>query len=249
MKSLIYYTVGYNSKYIDLIDLSLKTLNYYHPGEFDILLLCDESMYTTCKYRFTNINVISCANSPTPESASMRKLDVFDYDIMGYDKVLFIDCDILIHTKLDSIMNGIINNEKLYVYTEYEDLKWHRDIYFSLLKYTNEQLEYLSTNKIYPFNAGLFGFVPSEIMKNHFSNIRQMIKTHVGKFFYEQSFMNVYFNLNNETIRDVITSANYKMHPKDDVNYEGTLVHFCGGVGDPVYKYPRITKYISNYMN
>lgn len=249
MKSLIYYTVGYNSKYIDLIDLSLKTLNYYHPDEFDTILLCDESMYATCKDRFKNINVISCKNSPTPEAASMRKLDIFDYNIMDYDKVLFIDSDILIHTKLDSVLNNITTTNKLYVCQETKNMSDHSLVFWSLLNYTNDDLAFFKENNIYVFNAGLFGFIPDKTMKIHFDNIRNMIKTYKGEFFYEQSFMNVYFNkLNMLDYNAISFTTNYVMHPKYNINYEGNIVHFCGGPGNGMSKYNQEIMYIKAYM-
>jgi hypothetical protein len=85
-------------------------------------------------------------------------------------------------------------------------------------------------------------------MKNHFDNIRSMINEYKGEFFYEQSFLNVYFNKNNKTNRIVISNDNYKMHPIPHVNYEGKLVHFCGGPGNALNKYTLMTRYIWKYM-
>ena len=57
-------------------------------------------------------------------------------------------------------------------------------------------------------------------MKIHFTAIKSIIKSHTSEFFYEQSFMNYYFNLINFTDRSVFTSDNYILFPKNDTEYK-----------------------------
>ena len=249
-KSLIYYTIGFSDLYKNCIDLSIKSLKYFTKGkesEYDIIILCDNSFYTSLKVMFPSIKIISSYDSNTPEIASMRKLDIFDYDIQSYDKVLFIDSDILIHMNVLDYIKKIDKEDVLYVCTEHKEQKQHMCLYYSLVNYTREQLEYFNRNNIHVFNAGLFGFIPSNQMKNHFDNIRDNIKKHTGKFYYEQSFMNVYFNLSNKTNRDLFTRENYILGPIYK-EYKDSLLHFCGSPGNGTIKYNAMLKYSKEFM-
>jgi lipopolysaccharide biosynthesis glycosyltransferase len=249
-KYLIYYTIGYSDLYKDCIDLSIKSLKHFTKGresEYDIIILCDNSFHSSLKKMFPSIKIINSYDSKTPEIASMRKLDIFDYDIQSYDKVLFIDSDILIHSNILDYIKRIDKDDILYVCTEHKDQKQHTCLYYSLVNYTREQFEYLSNNDIHVFNAGLFGFVPSNRMKIHFDNIRNNIRNHIGKFFYEQSFMNVYFNLCNKTDRNLFTRENYILGPVYK-EYKDSLLHFCGSPGNGTVKYNAMLKYSKEFM-
>lgn len=254
MKVLVYYTIGYKYEYMNLIEMSIKSLQHYHgcfiaECEIDVVILADYSIAPECKRRFSAAHVISSTDSDTSESASMRKLDIFKlYDLGNYDKVLFIDSDILLHGRIDSIIEGIRDPELLYVFTESTNMDAHNLLYYSLMNYTIGDREMFKQQHIHVFNAGLFGFVPSERMKQHFAAIQSMITSHTGHFFYEQSFMNVYFNKNNKTDRKVINSSNYVMFPLPHTSYEGCIIHFCGGPGDANTKYTKMKQYIYAYM-
>ena len=251
MKKLVYYTLGYSNKYLDITNLSIKSLLYYNK-DIDIIILIDEQFYDksiSLKQLDPKIKIISTSNSLSAQEASMRKIDIFNYDIQSYDVVLYIDSDILIDCSLEDACNKINMTDKLCVGSEKSNLDGHKEIYWSLNNYTYEQLEYFRQNNIYVFNAGLFGFKPTNQMKNHFTAIKSIIKSHTGAFFYEQSFMNYYFNLINSTDRSVFTSDNYILFPKKDKEYKNTIIHFCGidnNLGN--YKLYQMTNYIKNFM-
>jgi hypothetical protein len=84
-------------------------------------------------------------------------------------------------------------------------------------------------------------------MREHFSNILEKIKNHMGYFYYEQSFMNAYFNMNNQTDRTAITNDNYVMFPKA-IKYEGKLIHVCGAAGNAKPKYEIMSWYYNTYL-
>jgi lipopolysaccharide biosynthesis glycosyltransferase len=232
MRDLIYYTVGYNEGYIRVLRLSIQSLQAYSTA--DVLVICDESFLPKCRELLPDsVRYMTVTDSKTKEIASMHKLSIFDYpDIHTYDRVLFLDSDILVHTPLDTFFAGVRKQGILYVYTECEGYHEHKNLCFSLLTYTLEDLLTFKLRSIRVFNAGCFLFVRCPAMKVHFDAVRTMIVRHTGPFFYEQSFMNVYFNKLNATDRSVITRANYKMGPMPGRNYQGFIVHFSGIPGD-----------------
>jgi hypothetical protein len=86
--------------------------------------------------------------------------------------------------------------------------------------------------KLKPFNAGQFLFKNTLKMKKHFENIIWLTKAWGGYYFYEQSFLNYYFN-----VKTKLTS-NEILHPVTKLNnYRGdafhpyvSIVHITGGM-------------------
>jgi alpha-N-acetylglucosamine transferase len=264
MKTLFYYTIGYSTSYLSCLDLSIKSLRKY--TDQDILILADEKLFELVSEIIPDVKCIACKNTSKSEDASMRKLDIFDYGLEEYDSVVYIDSDILIHMDIETVLPKITSPDKLYVYTESTNLENHTKSMWSLnsstdntwemngmlygnfkSSYTESDLAFLKENKIMVFNAGLFAFRPTSTMKAHFDAVREMIKPSKIYQFYEQSYMNVYFNLSNATLRDLFTDENYIMFP-DDSNYEGKIIHFCGNHGVGKKKYDLMKNYLDKYL-
>ncbi len=247
--TLVYYTVGYSPTYIDVLALSIQSLRTSgYMG--DIAVLCDESFLPRCKELLpSDILFHTFLDSTSPESASMNKLRIFELPgIEMYEKVLFLDSDILVHTNVNALFRRIVSPGKLYVYTETTKHSDHKNIIWSLCSYDDLELEIFRLCSIHVFNAGCFAFVRNDTMKEHFSAIQDMISKHEGPFFYEQSFMNVYFNRNRQTDRSLFTEDNY-MFPKDKKAYPGYLLHFAGDPGSGKTKLQRMTEYTRSYLS
>jgi|GEM_PF-4745701 len=211
--NLVYFTVGFNSDYIKLLYLAIKSLR--KRNAVDVMVICDESLVEQCSNylkEFSDIKIVPCENSTDAPNSSMKKLQIFKYDLTKYSKILFLDSDILVGRTLDYFFDGIIEN-KLYAGDEinYTTFNLHELKYHSFLNYTEENLLFFKKNQIKPFNAGFFGFLNNLEMKEHFENILEMVRTHTGHFYYEQSFMNVYFNLRNLADTKLINIQNYRL--------------------------------------
>jgi alpha-N-acetylglucosamine transferase len=249
--------VGFNPQYIKLLYLAIKSLR--KRNTVDVMVICDESLIETCSEalkEFYNINIVSCENSKDAPNSSMKKLQIFKYDLTKYSKILFIDSDVLIGRKLDEFFDGIIEN-KLYVGRDKPcpGINFHLMKYHSLLNYTYNDLVFFSKNKIKVFNCGFFGFLNNSVMKQHFDNILEMVRTHIGHFYYEQSFMNVYFNLRNLADTKLINNENYTLGflegeslyinlPWKKRQSKNKVVHFayCTGFFEKI-------KYMNKYWN
>jgi hypothetical protein len=166
---------------------------------------------------------------------------------------MFIDSDILALKDLNTYfkeLNEYENIDILHVYKEKDDLSEHLSKFWSMHKYTEEDMAFFSKNQVYPFNAGCFAFKVNNNMKQHFTNIIQMINVSLEKgdlFFYEQAFMNVYFNTRNLVDYKIINKDNYVMFPDVNRLYPNTLIHFCGFPGNGVKKFNAMTDYISSF--
>ena len=232
---LIYYTIGFDVKYLDLLYLSILSLRKHNST--DVMIICDESLVSECSEKlknFKNINIVPCSNSISAMDSSMKKLLIFNYDISKYFKVLFVDSDILVDIDLKTFFSKI-NDHKLYAGAEHLKINMHDTKYFSIGTYSKEDFDFYAKNNIYVFNCGLFAFITTIAMKEHFSNILEMIKNHSGIYYYEQSFMNVYFNQRNLVNTSAINNSNYMLNFELDKitnqlwnqsKYRNKLFHF-----------------------
>lgn len=249
MKYLIYFTVGFSRKYINILQLSIRSLRRYYDG--DILVICDESFKTECIEKLGG-NIIYFLQPDTksgPES-SMNKLKIFNFPNIGlYDKVLFLDSDILVHTPIIPILEGIQRPGYLYCYSESKNPEDNSLEYWSFNTYTPSEIVRFRRENILPFNAGTFAFLRCDEMKEHFKNILTMVSTHRGEYYYEQSFMNVYFNRINMTDRTLFTDQNYRMHSiPDDECLEGKIIHFAGDPSNGSKKIVKMKQYSISFL-
>jgi lipopolysaccharide biosynthesis glycosyltransferase len=251
MKVLAYYTIGLDEKYCEVVKLSIMSLRLFNPT-YDILVLCDDILLSKCSEMlgtFENVTLSPVSVSITPQEASAHKLDVFSYEgVMKYDKIVYIDSDIVIHRRLDEQLNKVNDVNKLYCFCDRPEVEYHSHPYWSHKDvYSKETLEMFEEKKIGVFCAGFFAFVPSITMKEHFSAIKEQMHVHIGEYFYEQSHMNVYFNPKQMIDVSVFTPDVFQQGKSDNSSNEGKIVHFCGLQGG-VTKLELMTNYVSVHI-
>ncbi len=228
---LIYLTAGYDPEFSKLTQLCIQSIREHNDmSKIDIVILCDKE-YSRYLVDFgSNIHITE--TNTTAMMSSMRKLEIFSWPkVKDYKRVLFLDSDIIVSKSLIPIFESADNEHILYVFEE-SYVSPHGSQYFSLLNYTSEQETMLNNKNIKGFNCGQFLFTPNESMENHFEEILKMIKNHNGSYYYEQSFMNVYFNLRSELTNRTLLNEHIQLFPDHNVLYPTkTIVHFTGDCG------------------
>jgi lipopolysaccharide biosynthesis glycosyltransferase len=254
MKHLLYTTIGFSSEYCKLLELFLQSLEVYSKTKYDIAILCDVDLAgqvkeISAKFPCFTFLYLDQPKAKSPHEASMNKLSIFDLpNINDYTNVLYIDLDCLFFVEPDIFLEQELERGILYCAEDgfvHKIVNPHQSMYYSLQHYTGAELIMFEKNKILPFNAGFFMFQNTSKMREHFQNIRTMIATWTKPFFYEQSFMNVYFNLRFTTCRNttLIKPSEYIMFPDMNVKSEGAILHFCGHPGDGKIKYDLMNTY------
>jgi lipopolysaccharide biosynthesis glycosyltransferase len=121
--------------------------------------------------------------------------------INEYESVLYLDSDIVAVgdvCKLFDVMSDDANDvdkDILFVFEEHQEAKFHSEKFWSLGGYTAEKIKEFEQMKQGVFNCGHWGFRVSPVMLAHFEAVFKMIQDYKkNDYFYEQSFMNVYFN-------------------------------------------------------
>jgi hypothetical protein len=144
---------------------------------------------------------------------------------------------------LSDVFDTIVHDDALYVMPESTDCHKHTIHYFQKLDdpYDCQTLDGFKKDHVYVFNAGQFGFMCSASMQKHFLAISQEIdSTYDPRFhFYEQCFMNNYFNrrrLCNYLLSRHCNLVNLGHHPKSQTSHTNIINHFCDDTQTPATK-------------
>lgn len=198
-KNLIYYTIYFNKGYIELLNKSILSILDKSEPNFDLLLITDEeTKINILKQPFVEKITPKFLITPTPfdgVEASQNKVLVFNYEnIKEYDKVLFLDCDIVCLKNVNNIFKQNLEHDVLYTARNSNLSWWHHKTFHHGFEFLGDDyVKEMTFAKQMPFNAGQFLFRISDRMKSHFDNVIWFMANWTGEYFFEQAFMNYYF--------------------------------------------------------
>ena len=253
-KNLIYYTVFFDNGYVELLNKSILTILKYSKINFDILLITDQETKKKIQIQpFAKRIKPKYLILKTPldgVEASECKTKIFEYvDINKYNKILFLDCDIICLKDINLIFNSQVEENTLYTARNLNlNYNHHKTIHHGFIYLNDEHISEMTQAKQMPFNAGQFLFKNSNKMKNHFDNVNWFMKNWTGEYFFEQAFMNYYFckaKITNDTIlqdRMSIVSTTNRMQYK--ITEDTCLVHF---IAPPLDAKTKLT-FIKNFQ-
>jgi lipopolysaccharide biosynthesis glycosyltransferase len=199
-KNLVYYSVYFDTGYLELLNSSITSILNHSTAQFDLLLITDAKTKSLIEnLPFTEKIKPLYHITPTPldgVEASINKLNVFDYaHINTYDKILFLDCDIIAIGDINNVFSSVIRQNTLYTaYNLNLTFNHFKSIHHGFDSLDEAFIKEMKENNQMPFNAGQFLFRNSNRMKEHFDNTRWMVDNWSGEYFFEQSFMNYYFS-------------------------------------------------------
>jgi hypothetical protein len=254
-KNLIYFTVYFNNGYTDLLNVAIESLLSHTNTQFDILIITDkQTRYIIEELPFTEKIKPLFHMTPTPldgVDASCNKLNVFDYsNIDEYDKILFLDCDVVAIGDVGRAFSNKLKQNTLYTAYNLNLTSNHFKSIHHGFEYLDEEfIQEMKANSQMPFNAGQFIFRNSNKMREHFANVRWMIDNWSGEYFFEQSFMNYYFSkahITNTTILQPLVSITSAVTKRKSLLGENVvLVHFIVPPLNAAAKLHSIRKFLS----
>jgi hypothetical protein len=257
-KNLIYFTFFGDKVYAQLMRLLLSTLKKQPYQNFDLLFITDKKtlleIKKTKEIKHFNVDYMILPAIDDPVNASFQKLKIYDYKkIDDYAKILFLDLDILVVGDLSMVFEERTRPNIFYSGSHRLVQGHHKTVYHRLIDYSQVELDRMEKNGIFAFNAGQFFFKNTITMRKHFENINGFISKWNGEYFFEQSFINCYFNVLN--ISNVFkfkeqfgfvsinqNESNTKFGP------ETVFVHFMGSAGDGHDKLSFIKTYYSHLL-
>ncbi len=249
-KYLLYTLINFHTKpYLQRFEIFLKSILLFSDSyDYDILILCSKNAKESLQKMdiiklFNNIKYLVIEDSQDLYHALLSKCDIANYkDILKYEKVLYIDCDIIIQCNLNDIFNNAPLKQNL-LYAPAEGTITGRHWYLN--SYTESNIERLEKQGTKSFNSGEFMFIPTKKFLQHFKNVKKLGENFKGKkHFYDQSFFNYYFNIHNLSCTDYMTDI-VKMFPENDKFYPNKCILHFAGIG----RYMKKAKIMQNYLN
>ncbi len=257
-KTIIYSCVFFNEKYVNLINLLLKSYKLFgnSSDDVDYLIICNPDYQKKIQELFDNLNIngkIWCLDLKTKFDACCSRLKIFDYpNINLYSKILYLDCDILITNSINNILDFQLE-DKLYALQEGD---------------TNQNVRYWGKQffdknpNCSAFISGILLFNNNIIIKDLFSQIVQHINEELiknnyellfqqhkdvdfSKIFGDQPFI-VYHAIKNN-LYDNQKLINIVINSPKNFNNE-TISHFPGGPGLYEKKIVKMANYMRNIM-
>lgn len=203
--NLVYFVIGGEPSYTKLLEYCISTIRRF--SSVDILVMCDAAYATHVKH--LPVKIFITPDNQTHIQASMRRTEIFSFpEIDKYEKILYLDCDIVVCGSLEPIYERITDPTKLYVKPEPDAQGAHTQMYWRRgdRMYDQETLDRFKEKDIRAFNSGQFGFINSAEMRDHFNVVAREIRMTAYDprvHFYEQVFMNDHFNRAEATSYDI----------------------------------------------
>tara|TARA_B000000475_G_scaffold259178_1_gene241866 strand:- start:7331 stop:8965 length:1635 start_codon:yes stop_codon:yes gene_type:complete len=243
-KTIIYSCVFFNKKYIDLINLLLKSYKLFgnFSDDVDYLIICNTDFQKEIKTIFDNLNIsgkIWGIDLKTKFEAGYSRLKIFDYpDINLYNKILYLDCDILVTNSINKILDFQLEN-KLYALGQgnTNHLFWGS--------------QFFNKNpNCSAFTTGILLFNNNIIIKDLFSQILLHIHNHITRRLsiptcLDQPFI-VYHAVKNN-LYDNQKLINIVINNPNNFNNE-TISHFPGSPGNYESKIKKMSNFMNNVM-
>jgi hypothetical protein len=249
MKNCIFICAFLNVNYIKLLELLLNSIHKYGNlnRNTEILIYTNSLFVNQIKnmgvYKKLQINFETndklCEFNKTFET----RLDFFKLPSSSrYDKVLYLDTDVLINGELNEVFN-IVEKEILYVVEE-------ATIYtpgFGHTLFTDEE------KRNYPngsaFNSGVILFKNCETIKNLFENIVNEINRcrNLQQHLFDQPYV-----IHNAIINKLFDNQIMKKYSTNYNHYENmdkVIQHFAGGPGEHTPKLEKMGNFAAHQIS
>lgn len=252
-KNLVYCCVFYNKDYLKLLDLLLKSMKMYSSLPFDFLVITSATFEPEVKRMARTLDLeeiikIFCLDVQTIFQAACARLFIFDYpEISGYEKLLYLDTDIIIKGDLAPLLSLPI-----------EDLL--HGISSGNIGSQNFGGQFFDFGTIDQnlagINSGTLLFLNSENMKNLLGRMKNHIKKFTDEgnpppYCMDQPFINFHAikdSLYNNQILNPLVSL---FEGNDTVdNYETSVIcHFSYPIGNFGHKMHRMSNFLIKILS
>jgi len=251
-KNLVYYSVGFNDSYAELLKLSISKLDVYNTNQ-DVLIITDKKFYENNFKDYNRPNLYyHMVENMSVDDVAFNRMKIFEANISSYENIMYMDTDVWANLNLSEIFKSCEDN-KLYAVVEDYSFENHFRKPFSLGLYTNDHIEFFKKNKIHTFNSGLMMFKNSHIMKYHFEDVLNLRLIYPNDQFTDQPYINHYFNRHNLVNTNVIIPFENFYYIIDEnfndgINLNGKFCHFIGNTFNGESKIKKIKEYKNKVM-
>jgi len=243
--NLIYMCVFHNKKYIRLLELLLLSLHRFSSTP-DLLVLTSDDFVEDLQNLFCRIGVkcrLHCLPCSGIFQAACARLRIFEWpEIDSYEKILYLDTDIVIRRDISPVFSFPI--DKVY------------GIPSGTLSSTNFGGQFFDFSLIESstpgMNSGTLLFPPSQAVKDLFQRILNHIIKYTGNppYALDQPFINYHAFM--AKLTDTVALVPYVSLYEDilEVHNEDTasICHFSFPIGNFEHKYTRMSKFFKELL-
>ena len=246
MKNLVYVCIFHQESYIGLLKLLMNSISLKSKidvNNTDILIitspefqpLIEKELSVTLPIKYYTLNL------HTLFEAGCARLNIFKYEcINSYDKILYLDTDILINSDINILFNIDILHDKIYTLEEGtigSGAPWWGAEFFDFS---------IIDRSTTAFTSGILYFKNSFEIKQLFEDIQSHIKTHVDNNLpigpcLDQPFI-IYHTISQNKYDNQILKKYVENSPKN-VSFEKIIYHFPGWPGNAELKYDAIASF------
>jgi len=242
--------VFHQESYINLLKLLITSISVkanINKNTTDILILTSAAFQPLIQKELENIDLplhYYIMDLHTLMEASCCKLKIFQYDMIDkYNKILYLDTDILINSDINVLFNIEISSEKLYALEE-----GHIGHVFWGSQFFNFEIFSKNTSA---FSAGVFYFINSESMRKLFEDTNCHIVNYMNKntdhpFCLDQPFL-VYNSFIQDKYDNKFMKKYLENNPRE-FNKEKIIYHFPGTPGLYNSKYHKMSSFWEKIM-
>ena len=250
-KNLVYLGVFFNKDYIELLKIFLVTVKLYsNIDSIDFLVITSDDFVPMMNELSTTVGIplkTMVIDTARLAGGAFARLYVFEYpNIMLYDKILYLDTDIVIQGDLMNLFNETID-DKIYGLKEGTiEHEIHGGWWFDFST--------IDKNTI-GINSGILLFKPSETMKSLFSDIITHVDELKNKSMpqcADQPFVNYHFIKANKYDIELIDKhcLIYCIDPPPPPSEPTSVVvcHFVWPIGNAKHKMGRMKPHVTHIL-
>lgn len=237
--------VFHQESYINLLKLLIRSISEkgnINKETTDILILTSESFQPLIEKELENFDLpiqYYILDLRTLMESGCAKLKIFSYAIIDkYQKILYLDTDVLINSDVNKLFDIEISSTKLHALEE----GWIGHEY-----YGNQFFDFSKFDRNAPaFSSGVFYFMNSTSMKTLFEDTNQHIKIHITANMHIPSCLEQPFLVYNSFIQAKYDNQLMKRYLENNptvVSKEKIIYHFPGGPGNYSSKWDKMTAF------
>ena len=253
--NLVYFCVFHNKEYLELLKIVFMTIKFFSTTDnIDFLVFTSKDF----EFYINNLSVLfdiqikmKFHDFNSVYEATHARLHIFEYkDIHLYEKILYLDTDIIIQNDINSIFKNNINDGVLYAIEEGTiEHEYHGGWFFDFDTIDKD---------IYGINSGVLLFKNSAEIKNTFKDIID----HSNKMYnsgenmpccQDQPFINYHFIKNNKQDSQFLKKylLIYCVYPPPPPSSPTDIVicHFVWPIGNALHKKERMVNHLNHILS
>ena len=231
----VFLTIGGDKYMVKILKYCLKSILHYETNfNYDIVIYCDSHvldcvLFIIEDFKTFNIQIRCDMGGKWSSFEDISSKCYFGASMLSKSKkILYLDIDILVTTKLSTYFDQELLPNTLYVTRERIDFEDHKTEAFMPigLEYTQEHIDTFIKNGAYPLNSGVFMFENSERMRYHFFQVNKLRETYPNAL--DQQLTNFYFGQKNLLNFTLFTDKKVILIPNSNQMHEDAIIHFMG---------------------